>query len=606
MEYVSDKIGEEYKEWKNEDVVFLSAPTGSGKTHFIIHTLLPYVAQTNGYIAYFVNRKALKKQIKKDITEYKRRKGMIDSYKTNCIRVMLYQEIENNTEMELICSIHPNIQKIYMVYDECHYFYHDSTFNTKTEISYLVLRNRAMEFANICQTVEIFISATIRGIKEHIINGSEVPILDQLGYAGHSMSPLQKKFFFPKAAENFKEYTINPDYSYIDLQILESEDSIPDLVCKAQGKWLIFVDSIVYGIELANSLKGSLPEKRTIFLDAGCSDRENARQDMQEIIDSNSSKADILIATSVIYNGISIKDRELRNVIILADNEESFIQMLGRKRRDKEKVNLYVCKKSAVHFTGRLADVDKVLSFSEKYRHFDFGIPCFYFYKNGMASVPNYIIPIYIKDFNSINISALSNYQSQLLEDILTEPNAIDYAKSLFYQYNGLFALNSFSVGRWNQLYRFYTEIIDSFDTKGENAFVYTIGGWLGKTEDEIKDIIKESEKGESEIHREKISKRITEICGNKLSEDDNIRLKIELKEDLLYFLQRTHPEDDDKMVNMVRRTINNIKKPDRPFTEKGFGIMMEKADLPFFVETAGMYKRNEEKFYIIKKAESN
>ena len=42
MEYISDKIGEQYKEWKQNDRVYITAPTGSGKTQFILKVLLPY------------------------------------------------------------------------------------------------------------------------------------------------------------------------------------------------------------------------------------------------------------------------------------------------------------------------------------------------------------------------------------------------------------------------------------------------------------------------------------------------------------------------------------------------------------------------------------
>ena len=32
MKYISELVGEEYKQWKAGDIVFLSSPTGSGKT----------------------------------------------------------------------------------------------------------------------------------------------------------------------------------------------------------------------------------------------------------------------------------------------------------------------------------------------------------------------------------------------------------------------------------------------------------------------------------------------------------------------------------------------------------------------------------------------
>lgn len=613
MEYVSDKIGEDYKKWENGNVIFLSAPTGSGKTHFIIHTLLPYVAEIKGYILYLVNRTALKEQLDNDLLNYMG----LDRY----IQIMLYQEIENNPSVLSKIGF-PIIQssKFFIIYDECHYFYNDSTFNTKTEISYTTLREVASAFIskyshdncsnnqynlnrfnpNSCpQMIEIFISATIKDMKEKIIESGKRDIHEALAAPGQVSYPWKKNKFHCITNGNYdmvlngdgKEYSIPPDYSYIDLVVLENEDSIPDIIHKKGGKWLIFVDSIRYGTKLTKSLRKDFQEK-VAFVDAKYSDGEIACQTMQEIVDSNSSKADILIATSVIDNGVSIQDPKLENIIILADNEESFIQMLGRKRReqgDKDTVSLYVCKKNKKHFEDRLKKIQRLYTFYKNYS-----------YINGGDNA----IDCYIN--TSCLVQHLNNYQSRLLNDILTNSYAIYYAKRLFYQLNGVLVLNTFSVERCIQLSECYQKVIRDFEEKGENAFAYTIGGWLGKTEDEVDRIIEESNKTEKEIHRKNIREKLLKVRDKELSEHDNINLKKELKKDLLYFLQRTHPEDNDEMVDMVRKTIDNMKKNERPFTEKGFGLMMKKADLPFFVEITGMYKRNEENIYIIKKAESN
>ena len=42
-EYVSDKIGEEYKNWGNRDVIFITVPTGTGKSQY--RTILSFFAK---------------------------------------------------------------------------------------------------------------------------------------------------------------------------------------------------------------------------------------------------------------------------------------------------------------------------------------------------------------------------------------------------------------------------------------------------------------------------------------------------------------------------------------------------------------------------------
>ena len=40
MKYIADSIGNDYKNWGAGEVVFISAPTGSGKTTFILKNFL--------------------------------------------------------------------------------------------------------------------------------------------------------------------------------------------------------------------------------------------------------------------------------------------------------------------------------------------------------------------------------------------------------------------------------------------------------------------------------------------------------------------------------------------------------------------------------------
>ena len=45
MEWLTNRIGEEYKRWTNRDKVFIASPTGSGKTYFILKQFLPYFSK---------------------------------------------------------------------------------------------------------------------------------------------------------------------------------------------------------------------------------------------------------------------------------------------------------------------------------------------------------------------------------------------------------------------------------------------------------------------------------------------------------------------------------------------------------------------------------
>ena len=61
--YISDKIKEDYKEWKKRQMIFLSAHTGAGKTYFILNELMEFAALNGKRILYLSNRSILKEQI---------------------------------------------------------------------------------------------------------------------------------------------------------------------------------------------------------------------------------------------------------------------------------------------------------------------------------------------------------------------------------------------------------------------------------------------------------------------------------------------------------------------------------------------------------------
>ena len=61
--FVSDILTEDVTEWQEDSQVFISAPTGSGKTYFILHKLLPLALMYKREILYFSNRLILHKQL---------------------------------------------------------------------------------------------------------------------------------------------------------------------------------------------------------------------------------------------------------------------------------------------------------------------------------------------------------------------------------------------------------------------------------------------------------------------------------------------------------------------------------------------------------------
>ena len=61
--YLIPIIAEKYKLWKNNSRIFLEAPTGKGKTTFILEKLLLFAIEQGREILYLSNREVLHKEL---------------------------------------------------------------------------------------------------------------------------------------------------------------------------------------------------------------------------------------------------------------------------------------------------------------------------------------------------------------------------------------------------------------------------------------------------------------------------------------------------------------------------------------------------------------
>jgi len=113
---VSDLIGKDYESWDSKKPVIITAPTGSGKTSFILEQLLPYAMEQNKKIFYFVNRSALKDQLDHKIGKRAKTEGtaLLDA-----ITIETYQKLESLTvSPEVRISAKHKASTISEIYDD--------------------------------------------------------------------------------------------------------------------------------------------------------------------------------------------------------------------------------------------------------------------------------------------------------------------------------------------------------------------------------------------------------------------------------------------------------------------------------------------------------
>lgn len=587
--YLADQIGEEYKSWKEGELIFIQAPTGTGKSYFILNVLLDWAVLNRFSILYLVNRKVLKSQIEEKIQE---RCIELERYYGNdvssMIEVMTYQTIEQKLlrqdRGEIGFLINKLNQYTFVVYDECHYFYTDSTFNTNTELSFDCL-------ADIFdKKIQIFMSATMDEMKNLIMQRRPIgrdgedflskKMWVQLIQKGIPIEDRIRSYYMESAYDNLKIHTFED---------MENMISIIKASKKTSKKWLIFTDSIGRGKNIKKSLtqkdvdvddeKQIVYEKEdVVFIDADYQNNEDSMESVMEVAKTSQINKKIVIATSVMDNGVSFHDDNLLNIVIMADNKETFVQMFGRKRFSQsilmENVNLYIYKRNQIHFRKRKEELNKKKKVYDEYvKALTVNFHVFYPEVSDAWKKTNGSIRPY--HFIEYNWCADPGVQQKILYAAFHNELVRQSVESFCYIVNGVLAINSFSMARIRNLIYYYNNMEKKLQVD-ENAFLKEQMSWLNISEEDAEIIIEESNKLLEERYREDLRKSIESMLvegETELTSSENKEWKMTYKSQLIYFL---------KKANVEISVIISTSKGERTISKENFNICMESADLEF------------------------
>ena len=370
--YVNDVLKKEiWQSWKPGEQVFISAGTGRGKNTFIKKELL--AQRGNQKVVIFENRQSLMQQqiidiiseidpealkyddISKDnmviFGAYKN--IMIISYQCAALKCML-----KNSRFLHFCS-----QARYMVFDEAHYILDDANFNKG--IGFFVRTFLGNFFPN---ATKIFMSGTMEEIYEYIqlINRLPKKPVDiirekELFYkTGNIPARLALKGFGDNSNDNLI-LSLPTDYSYIQPYKYKTIDNICSQIAQTpiNEKWMIFVKSINEGVMLKLGLQG-ICNNSVHFLNAeNKNDDENA-EIYNQLIRECRFDCRVLIATTVIYNGINVKDNNVKHIVVPFAPMSVVKQLLGRKRMaENETVKVYFPDVSCKNVKKRYRDCIK-------------------------------------------------------------------------------------------------------------------------------------------------------------------------------------------------------------------------------------------------------
>lgn len=328
----------------------------------------------------------------------------------------------------------PNIMTKYqvslVVFDEAHFFCSDSPYNSETSN----ILQQVIKFFSHCKRVymtatpdevkDILALEELRGYvnrflyKNDLVKWSPItyphddPIQAYLYYLNMGLNNpyVQDQNaqgvstdFFKQRLEEFcraplptiKQYIFKSNYDHIDLHFFydwtEIEDKIKleqDESVNISDRWLIFVTQKDEGKRLKRDIKG---DAFFVYSDSegaiGEEDEDSkVKKKLNEIIASRCFEEKVLISTTVLYNGVSLVDPYLKNIVVDTLNKDEIIQMVGRKRcAQGEKVNLYIRIPTADIIKERIKLADKRYRSTQQYMQ----DPANYFYKQWKKSFFN-------------------------------------------------------------------------------------------------------------------------------------------------------------------------------------------------------------------------
>lgn len=353
-------------------VILLKAPVGSGKTTFCLKELWTHCRLTKKHLLLIVNRAALRGQLVTEILEILsvdrgmslEEKGILQ---VDNLTMVSYQYLQT-VFAKNVCipaqkriGTHRGEEFDFVFSDEIHYLYSDSLFSPAT--TYLSGFPAAFPRA-----VRIYASATLEPVRRTIFELEQILDLEEnlddfdkkylkIRYIDMGSRSLMAKNFFERRREVLEIDTVKQDFSYLNPVIFEESQDVFELIAErikegSKGKWLVFVDSKDEGRRIKSQLKKRNVKAAFVAADGN---EEEDEYELSQIIQHQKFSVEVLLATPVIYNGITIVDRKVENIVISGFEKIQAIQQVGRLRikNRAQRVNLFICRHSAAYYNGK-------------------------------------------------------------------------------------------------------------------------------------------------------------------------------------------------------------------------------------------------------------
>jgi len=309
VETVSDFVtSAKVNGWEPGDIILISAPTGSGKSYFVKHTLQDHLIKNSLKCLYLLPRTRTKAQFQQELPN------------NAAIRFETYQAIATKE-----CYAKGKNQEKYdvIVADESHYFFSDADYNHATDVAF----EWVMEQRN---AIRVFMSAT---------NDTLIESFEKWGvpYRGYIL-----------------EADKNPINSLSFFWHEEQLDKLAEQIISNGEKGVFFIQSAEKAHDLYNKYKD-----RGLFL---CSAyNKDYRKYMDEVLidallEDEHFDCTLLITTLALDCGVTLRDRSITTIVTDVTDPVSIVQCCGRKRfiDENDRLDVYVLARTNQQINGIL------------------------------------------------------------------------------------------------------------------------------------------------------------------------------------------------------------------------------------------------------------
>jgi superfamily II DNA or RNA helicase len=341
-----------YSTWLDGKKVIINAPTGIGKTTFVIKTLLPYCKLRGKKALILCNRRLLREQYEFSLAEqFQLYDDLIES-----VEVLTYQLLAE----QLVAGI--ELSRIIddydvVICDEIHFFYQDSDFNSMG--TYVLLQALIKSAFFKCM---IFMTATFEEVKPLLVKTLKSCNEKMEEEKTNQYISLDKYKFHDKVYD----YSYLADFSRFQCYYLPDIESIVKKIAKEGKKAVLFIDDKKMAQEVKELfIRTKKYEAHEVeILNAHILDEKITDTNVRMLTAGNKLVGKILITTSVLDNGVSIHDPEVTDIVIATESKTAFMQMIGRVRSEStESCNLYIYPRDVKYYERRLQQYQKKMEF---------------------------------------------------------------------------------------------------------------------------------------------------------------------------------------------------------------------------------------------------